>query len=144
MTTSTLRLGTTTRRLDLDAVHQGRAVECPLRPGLTVTVLPAAAYNPRYKKALQAWALRLPARSNGDAEKVEMQDHLTDPQFVTDALVASMTGIYSGDEPVEYTPDVGLEILADEANADVLGWIANEAYDYGLFYTEDVEAAAKN
>lgn len=140
----TLRLGTTHRRLDLDAIHQGKPLECPFRPGLTVTILPAATYNPRYKKALQAWGMRLSERANGSGE-VEISDHLEDPVFVADALVADMAGIYDGEgNPVEYTAEIGRRVLGADANADVLSWVANAAHDYGRYYAEDVEAAAKN
>lgn len=140
----TLRLGTTGRRLDVLAVQQGIEKECPLRPGLFVTVLPAGTFNPRFARAIQARLERLAAKKEQEGAQPSTRFE-EDPEFVVDALVASMRGIYAGDgSEVAYTPAVGLQVLADPGNADVTVWICNEAHDYGRFYEQGVEADAKN
>lgn len=137
-----IRLGTSNKRLDALAIKQGVTKECPFRPGFTVTFLPAASYNPRFRKAIQNGP-----RTNGDAETAaeEFLNRYDDPQFVVDALVSDMGGIYNGQgEPVTYTPELGLAILADPSNADVKEWVVNEAHHYGHFYSEGVEQDAGN
>ena len=135
-----LRLGSSNRRLDATAIQQGVRKECPFRPGLFVMVLPAASYNPRYRKALQN------ARAKLDAgEQTEFLSKYDSPEFVTEAFVADMDGLYDREgKPVPYTPERGLKILSAAQNADVLEWIANDAHAYGQFYTEAVEADAGN
>ena len=133
-----LRLGTTARRLDMSAIHSGVRVTCPLRPGLDVTILPAAMFNPRYRKAVQDFIEReIGANGNG------LHRH-RDPEFVATALVADMTITDAEGEAVEYTPEIGTALLSDDGHADVLEWIAHEAYEFGRFYTEQVEEDAKN
>ena len=146
----TLRLGSKDRRLDVAAMEGGVEKECTLfRPGFYVTVLPAVSFNRRYRKAMIARNERL-AASNGKPEKADSEasyiiDMYADPEFVVDGLVAGMRGIYDVDgNEVEYTREVGLAVLADAGNADVLDWIANEARDYGRYYTDGLEDDAKN
>lgn len=137
-----VRLGSSSRRLDVLAVAQGIEHECPLRPGLTVTILPAGPFNARFKRALQERVERM-AERNGSAE--EGADRFSDPAFVAQALVLTMTGLYGADgSEIPYTPELGNQILADPGNADVLAWIANESMRYEHYYTKDVEADAKN
>lgn len=139
----TLRLGTSNRRLDEAAISQGVDKECPFRPGLVVTILPGASYNPRFRKAIQNAALK----SNGDAEsaKEKFLSRYDDPEFVVEALVSDMKGLYNenGNE-VKYTTERGLAIFSDPANADVKEWVVTQAHQYGQFYTESVEEDAGN
>jgi hypothetical protein len=131
-----LRLGTSPRRLDLAAVSQGVRKECPFREGLFVMILPAATYNPRYRKAVQN------ARAKDDGD---FTDRYEDAEFVVDALVADMDGLYNAaGERVPYTRERGLKILSSPNHADVRVWITNEAHQYGEFYTEQVEKDAGN
>jgi hypothetical protein len=129
-----LRLGTTRRRLDGRAVKEGVRKECVFRPGLYVTILPGATFNPRYKAAI--------SRATDDEQ---FRSRYDDPEFVRDALVASMDGISDEDgEPVPYTPEVGLAVLADPGNADVREWIVSQSLEYTHYYNEQLEADAKN
>lgn len=140
--TETLRLGTTSRRLDPEAVESGTERECPLRPGLTVMIRPAAMFNPHFRKALQNRVQQI-ADANGDG--LEYTARYQDPEFVAEALVADVRGITRADgSEVTYTPDLGRAVLSDPGNADVLEWIANEALDFGHFYTAQVEEDEKN
>jgi hypothetical protein len=140
-----LILGTTNRRLDTLAVEQGVERECdPLRPGLFVTILPAGTFNPRFRSAIQERVERM-AERNGKGEDSDALDRYDDPAFVVQALVLSMRGIRKADgTEVEYTSEVGMRALSDPGNADVLGWIVNEAHVYTRYYTQGVEADAKN
>jgi hypothetical protein len=142
------RLGTTNRRLDELAVAQGVEKECHHRPGLFVTVLPAGQFNPRFDRALRARVERLTkeaALKNGDAAAEEFSTRWRDPEFVAGALVAGMRGIYTAEgEEVAYTPELGVQVLADPGNADVLAWVTGEALDYERYYTGSVERDAKN
>lgn len=142
----TLRLGTTNRRLDVLAVEQGVEKECPLRPGLTVTILPAGVWNPRFQQALQARIERMAEAQakNGDGKKPPAERN-QDPEFVASALVLKMDGLYAADgSKVEYTLARGVSVLSDPANGDVMAWIVHEAQDYDRYYTGSVEADAKN
>jgi hypothetical protein len=147
-----MRLGTTTRRLDPVASKQGVRKECPYRPGLFVTLLPAAPFNPRWQRALADTIKRERAERNGDAKAAGEDeaaafalDRLEDPQLLVEAVVADMDGIFDDeDKAVTYTPEVGIEILSDEGNKDVTGWIAVEAFRWGQFYVEEVERDEKN
>lgn len=141
--TETLRLGTTNRRLDVLAIEQGVEKDCSaLRPGLKVTILPAGTWNPRFRRALQARVERI-AEANGKAGGIP--ERYEDPEFVAAALVLNMSGMYNASgEAVEYTHARGVAALSDPANADVMAWIVHEAQDYGRYYTEAVEADAKN
>lgn len=139
----TLRLGTTNRRLDPDAVKSGVRKACPYRPGLHVTLLPAAHFNARWQQALAEAARR--ERARGEDAEGGVMERLSDPQLLVDAIVADMDGIYDEDgEEVEYTPELGLQILSDEGNRDVADWIASQAFQWGHFYTEEVRADEKN
>lgn len=146
----TLRLGATKRRLDVLAVQQGVEHECPLRPGLFVTILPAGMFNPRFARAAQAALEQLVAEGskNGKAKdgvKGAPLQRFEDPEFIERALVASIRGIYRADgTEVVYTSEVGLAVLSDPGNADVLAWIVLKAQEYGRYYDEEVEADAKN
>lgn len=138
--TEVLRLGSTARRLDPAAIAQGVRKECPFRPGLFVLVLPAASYNPRFRKAIQAQRA-----AAADGTPPSFESRYDDPQFVAEALVADVEGIYREDgTPVEYTPELGLRILEDPGNADVREWIVTEAHSYGDYYAKQVEADAGN
>lgn len=137
-----MRLGTSDKKLDAAAIRQGVTKECPFREGFTVTILPGASYNPRFRKAIQnATAAITPSHTIAD----EFTSRYEDPQFIVDALVADMGGIYGEDgEPVAYTPEIGVAILSDPGNADVKEWVVNEAHQYGSYYTKSVEQDAKN
>lgn len=146
-----LRLGATTRRLDVLAVEQGRRLECPFRPQFYVRILPAAAYNPRYKTALQAARVTEAALAEQDPEKRDEaigRSYLAryeDPAFVAGAFVADMEGVYRDDgSPVPYSQEVGERILRDPANADVKQWIVAEAHEWGKFYADAVAREAGN
>jgi len=148
MSDNIMRLGSSPRRLDILAVEQGVEHECPLRPEFYVTVLPAGTWNPRFKRALQQRVERISERNgrpDTDAAEDEFRDRYDDPAFVLDALVLSMRGIYgpTGEER-PYTHDIGLNVLADPHNADVLAWIVNQAHLYGRYYEDGLEADAKN
>lgn len=137
-----LQLGTTNRRLDAEAVRSGAPHDCPLRPGLTVYIRPAAMFNPSFREALQN-RIQQAAEANGDG--LEHANRYQDPGFVADALVAGMEGIRDADgEEVPYTPEIGRAVLADPGNADVLEWVANQAMDFGHFYAAQVEEDEKN
>lgn len=148
---SELRLGTSPRRLDLEATRQGVELECPFRPGFFVTVLPFAVYNPHFREATQKHAGRLwngktkeDAPTNGEATDM-IVERSEDPRFICEALVAGMRGLYDSEgSEVEYTQERGISVLSDAANADVLNWIVGEASNYGQFYTKEVEDAAGN
>lgn len=144
-----LRLGNSNRKLDEAATHQGIEKECPMRPGLVVTILPGASWNPRYAKATRNWAMSAtdadtPEEAKEQAEEA-FRDRYDDPEFVAEALVADMSGLYNakGNE-VQYTTERGIAILADPGNADVRQWIVNQAHQYGQYYTEAVEEDAGN
>lgn len=141
MSDQVLQLGTTNRRLNAQAITDGVPTPCPLRPGLTVSVLPAAMFNPRYRKALQTRIERMVAENGDNGEPNRYQD----PGFVADALVADMQGIRGADgSEVAYTEEIGQQVLSDPGNADVLEWVANQAMDFGHFYTAQVEEDEKN
>ncbi len=136
-----VRLGTTDRRLDVGAIETGVPVECPLRPGLTVSILPAAMFSSRFRKALQH---RIEALSGANGDATELGRY-QDPAFVVDALVSDMAGITRADgTEISYTPELGRAVLSDPGNADVLEWVANVAMDMGQFYTQQVEEDEKN
>lgn len=149
-----IRLGTSAKRLDPVAVEQGVTKECPYRPGLMVTLLPAASFNPRFRRAVQAGALKAAAKLNAKGSTVESvqneaeQDFLSrydDPAFVATALVADMGGLFNGDgSEVPYTVERGTAIFSDPGNADVKEWVVNQALRYGQFYVEEIEEEAKN
>lgn len=139
-----MRLGTTTRRLDTEAVEQGVEKECPHRPGLFVRVLPAASWNQRFKERVrrenEAVVQRM--KENGDPGKVDYYD---DAEFIADTVVAGMRGLYDDEgNEVEYTPELGAQILADPYNADVKEWVVLQAKQYGRYYREEVEKDAGN
>lgn len=139
-----MRLGNSAKRLDATAIQQGVVKECPYRDGLTVRVLPAAGFNPRFRKAIQNQAVQALSDSAESAREAFINRY-EDPAFVAKALVADMDPIYDDDgERLDYTPEIGEEVLSDPGNADVLQWIVNEALTYGQFYTDTVEAEAKN
>lgn len=133
-----LKLGTTERRLDGGAVMKGIRTECAVRPGLFVLILPAAMYGPAYKAAIREMA------EGGDFDE-KFRDRFQDPAFVVRALVGGMDGISDENgEPVPYTPEIGLMVLSDPDNLDVLDWISTQALGVGNFYVKSVEADAKN
>lgn len=135
----TLRLGTTTRALDVEKAHQGVEKECPHRPGLYVTVLPAAAWNRRWKERVRQENEAVLARMR-DGEKIEGRDFFEDAGFIADTLVGGMRGLYDADgNEVAYTPEIGVQVLEDEANADVKEWVVLQAQRYGQFYRDEVE-----
>lgn len=146
-----LKLGTTGRKLDAAAVEQGLRQECPFRPGFFVSILPAASYNPRYKKAMQSARVSEKAVREQDPEKRDEEigksylSRYEDPEFVAEAFVANMEGIFRGDgSPVPYTQELGAQILRDGGNADVMQWIVSEAHQYGKFYTDQVARDSGN
>ena len=140
-TVERFRLGTTDRRLDASAIEAGGPTEWPRRPGLTVSVLPHAVFNPRFRAALHNRIERLKA-ANGERPETNRHD---DPQFVAEALIADMQGIHRADgSPVEYTVEIGTQLLSDPGNADVLEWVANESMNLGHFYEAQVEEDEKN
>lgn len=149
MTTETLRLGATDRRLDLEAVGHGIEKECPFRPGFFVTILPGLAFNGRYQRALISLGERIAAQaSKKEADGAAVQavdDRFRDPVFVVEAVVAGMRGLFAADgSEVAYTPEVGVQVLSDPGHADVLAWIGNEAHDYARYYTDQLRADAGN
>lgn len=138
-----LQLGSSARRLDPAAIAMGRRKECPFRPGFFVSILPGASYNPRFRKAIQN--VRLASAGKTEEEKeTRFLSRYEDPVFVVDALVADMEGIVGRSGPVTYTAEIGLKVLSDPANADVLSWISGEAHSYGQFYTEEVQSDKGN
>lgn len=157
MTTETIRLGATDRRLNLEAVGHGIEKECPFRPGFFVTILPGLAFNSRYQRALISLGERIAAqaskkKADGAAERDSdgaavqaVDDRFRDPLFVVEAVVAGMRGLFAADgSEVAYTPEVGIQVLADPGHADVLAWIGNEAHDYARYYTDQLRADAGN
>ncbi len=137
-----MKLGTTNRRLDAKAITQGIEVECPMRPGFFVTILPGAMYNPRYRKAVQEDADRVAEMAPSDAEVVNRYDSL---DFVVRALVSGMRGITDDEgNPVPYSPEMAKDVLGATENSDVRDWLISEAHNYGQFYTDSVEKDAKN
>lgn len=151
-----LVLGTGGRRLDAVAAVQGIEKECPWRSGLHVKILPAATFNPRFREAIanlqvdEAEVVRARKVVMGDdraraAASAAFISRWERPDFAASALVGDMRGIYAADgSEVAYTEEVGLKILSDPSNADVLQWIVGEAMQIGQFYTKAVEADAKN
>lgn len=141
--TETLYLGTTKRRLDIRAVEDGVAYDCPIRPGLVVTIRPAAMFNPHFRRALTERVQRIAETNGGDS--VEHTSRYRDSGFVAEALVAHMGPLKRADgTEVDYTPEIGRAVLADPGNADVLEWISNTALDDGRYYTAEVEEEEKN
>lgn len=150
----TLRLGTSNKRLDPVAVEQGVTRPCPFRPGLTITILPAASFNPRFRRAVQLGAVKAAAKlksQNGNVETAteEAEDEFLgrydDPHFIVAALVADMGGLYDGEgNEVEYTTERGLQVFSDPGNADVKEWTVNQSLLYGQFYVEEVQEQRKN
>lgn len=149
MDTNTIRLGTTTKRLDQAAVQQGVEVECPFRPDFFVTVLPGATWNPRFRVALQNQKARgwVPDGAEG-AELTAAERFLRvydDPEFIAEALVAGWRGVVGADgAEVEFDQALCVAVLSDPGNLDVREWIVNQATTYGRFYTESVEEEAGN
>lgn len=141
--TETLYLGTTKRRLSPAAVEDGVPYDCPIRPGLTVTIRPAAMFNPHYRKAFQNRIQRM-TEDNGDGI-AEHTSRYRDSDFVVEALVADMGPLFNADgDQVEYTPERGKALLGDPGHADVLEWVSNTALDDGRYYEAEVEEDEKN
>ncbi len=141
-----LRLGSTSRKLDAAAISQGILKEHAQHPGFKVMILPAASFNPRFREAVQNEAMAGVAEGK-DAKEAESSfiRRYDNPEFVVDALVADMQGIYDGDgDPVPYTREIGVQVLSDLGFADVKEWIVNTAHEYGQFYAKAVEEEAKN
>ena len=150
-----LQLGSSARKLDAVAVRQGIERECPYREGVTFTILPAAHFNPRFRRAVQnRMTLAVAKKANGLASEdgahdetfvEEAEGRYDDPEFIASALLADINGIRNEKgNPVKYTHERGVQILSDPSNWDVREWLINEALTLGQFYTDDVEAAAKN
>ncbi len=155
MSEETLRLGTTNRRLDAVAVEQGREFPCPLRPGLTITILPAAEFNPRYVRAIRksTEAVRdlLSEAKDQDKEAKKILEkgareesilgELSTAEFLVEAIVTDIKGLFNHEtgEELEYTPERGLRILSDPGHADVKNWIAMQATRFGHFYVKQTE-----
>jgi hypothetical protein len=140
----TLRLGTTTKRLDTERVEGGVELECPHRPGLYVTILPAASWNQRWKDRVRAENERAIARMKNGTPPA-MPDFFGDPDFIVSTLVGGMRGLYDAKgEQVEYTTALGVGIIADPTHADVKEWVVLQAQRYGQFYREEVEADSGN
>lgn len=143
--TDALKLGTTDRRLVVDAVAGGIEKECLYRPGLFVTMLPAAAFQKRFARALIAFGERAAAEDSPNDYATYEVDSRLDPVLVVDGVIVTMRGIYGADgEEVAYTREVGLQILTDPGNADVLSWISNEARQLAEYYSDRLEDEAGN
>lgn len=137
MSDDILRLGTTDRRLDVEAVTSGIEKECVFRPGLFVTFLPAATFNDRYARALIARSERI---SRVEDDRAFEQGTRMDHELVVDGLVVAMRGIRTADgTEVPYTREVGVQVLGDPSNADVLSWVSNESRKYAAYYTDRLE-----
>lgn len=130
-----LRLGNTTRRLDAEAIEQGVTKECPVRPGLLVTYLPAATFNRRFKRALS----KRPKEPGSGNTRADFIERCGEPEVIVDGLVTNVEGVFDEKgEAVEYTPEIGLQIFSDPSNADVVEWMVSECITYGQFYTKEV------
>lgn len=143
-----LFLGKSRDQLDPEAVETGvwREWPGPRRKGLRVRIRPAARFNPHFRRAIQN-RVRQFVETNGDAEdaEVDLTPRYEDAEFVVEALVADIEGICRADgSEVDYTRDIGVALLSDPANEDVLDWVSNEAHDFGHFYTVQVEEDEKN
>lgn len=133
-----LNLGSTSRKLDLDAIDKGVEKECPERPGLFVRILPASRYSKRFNAALENEALSV----DGPRGLTQL---LEDGEFVASVLVAGMRGIFDKDgKEVAYTDELGALILSNPAHRDVRDWVVAEAMQRGHYYTEAVESKKGN
>ena len=147
-----MRLGNSKRKLDVDAVRDGVERECPLRAGLTVRILPAADFNPRYRKAVQTFVFDVEDRIEVDSTedlyaeaRLRIAERMNNAEFLVRAIIADLGPIFDdqGNE-IEYTEDVGRELFASGEHDDVVGWIGSEARRVADFYAEGVEADAGN
>lgn len=137
------RLGTTDRHLDADAVDDGVRLECPLRPGLFVTITPAASYNRAYRAALSDWRERWDGSKDAKPSD-DLGKWYESAEVVARGIVRDMDPIFEDGEPVEYTPELGVEILSDRSQADVLTWIADMSVTSAHFFNRAMEADAGN
>lgn len=143
-TNGVIKLGKAGKRLDTEAIEQGVWQDCPMHEGVRVRIRPAAAFNPRFRKALRARAEEIAERALGD-DDFEAASWSDDPETIVAAVVADMDGLYDGeDRPVTYTPEIGVRLLSDPGHLDLREWIVQEALHYQAYYARTLAKRSGN
>lgn len=143
-TNGVIKLGKAGRRLDTDAIDKGVWKDCPYHD-IRVRIRPAASFNPRFRKAMRARIEDSVERSLGEDAEGSITSWTEDAEFIVNSVVADIDGLYNGeDEPVAYTPEIGVRLLSDPGHIDVREWIVQEATSYQAFYAQTLAKRSGN
>lgn len=124
-------------RLDETATEQGVTKRYP-GSDVSVTILPAAMFNPRVRRMLMQQA------RDGTSDEEFIQERFRDPVFIARAIVADMDIEDGNGEKVPYTPENGEKVLGNPAYAHFREWVMAEAGNLAQFYAKELEADVGN